>query len=257
MLEHPLGDQRRTSRCGTRARATAMYCDWPPSRCGGTTMRRAMMLVARGAELLAHDVQRRVDAGGGAGARDDLAVLDEEHVGVDVGPRVPLGEPVGVHPVGGRAAAVEDAGLAERERAAADAEHPGAACLGSRMTSRYALVDAARRSSGRARRSGRRRRRRRGPRATIDVEPELRARPGRGRRRRRGSRRSGPPLSRAVDAEHLADHAELERRHAAGGRCRRSSASMAILRWQECVDRWLLCHCRQDVASSRFCHDQS
>ena len=60
----------------------SMYWDCPPSRWGGTTMRRAITLVAGGTVLFAHDVQHRIDVRRGACARDDPAVFDEEHVRV-------------------------------------------------------------------------------------------------------------------------------------------------------------------------------
>jgi hypothetical protein len=73
-------------------------------------------------ELAPHEVQAGVDARGGAGARDDVTRVDEEHVRVDVRLRVCRGELVRVHPVRGARAAVEEPGRAEDERAAADRE---------------------------------------------------------------------------------------------------------------------------------------
>ncbi len=67
---------------------------------------------------------------GRAGTRDHAPVFDKQHVWVDVGVRVPGGESIGVHPVSGRPAAVEDAGLSEHERAAANPENPRTARLG-------------------------------------------------------------------------------------------------------------------------------
>ena len=63
----------------------------------------------------------------GAGAGDHRVVVDVEDVRIYLGPGIAAGQLGSVPPVGGAAAAVEQAGLAEDEGAAADAEHPGAA----------------------------------------------------------------------------------------------------------------------------------
>ena len=60
----------------------------------------------------------------------DVALVDVEHVGLDVDARVARGEVGGVAPVGRGAAAVEDAGGGERERAGADRGHARAALVG-------------------------------------------------------------------------------------------------------------------------------
>ena len=137
-----------------------MYCDWPPSRCGGTTMRRAIMFAGARAELRAHDVQRRVDAGRGARAGDDLGVLHEEHVGVDRRPAgYSLGQLLGVHPVGRAAPPVEDAGLRRArtrpEQTLRAPRHRGSAA--SRMHLEVRARRPGRRSVRRHARSGRRR----------------------------------------------------------------------------------------------------
>ena len=93
-----------------------------------------------GAELLPQQVQARVEPRGGAGARDDAAVLHVEHVGVDVDLRVHLRHRVGVHPVRRRLAAVEHAGRGEDEGPAADAQHPRVARDGVADDVEHALV---------------------------------------------------------------------------------------------------------------------
>ena len=65
--------------------------------------------------------------GGGAGAGDDAVVVDVEDGGVDAGGGELPGQLVGVHPVRGALPPVEQPRLPEGERAAADAQHPGAA----------------------------------------------------------------------------------------------------------------------------------
>jgi len=64
-------------------------------------------------------VQAGVDAGGGPGAGDDVALVDEEHVRVEGGGGEALGELVDMSPVRGAAAAVQQSGRAEHEGAAA------------------------------------------------------------------------------------------------------------------------------------------
>ena len=80
-----------------------------------------------GAEVLAHHVQRRIEARSGPGTGHDRAVLDVEHVAVDGG----LGEPgrqLGdVAPVRRGPTTVEQAGLADHERGRAVAEDEPAA----------------------------------------------------------------------------------------------------------------------------------
>ena len=103
------------------------YWAWPPSRWGGTTMRRATAARERGAVVAAEDVQAEVEARGDAGRGQHVALVDVEHVGLDAHARVAGGEVGGVAPVGGRAAAVEHAGGGQRERAGADRDHARAA----------------------------------------------------------------------------------------------------------------------------------
>jgi hypothetical protein len=64
-------------------------------------------------------VQRGIDATGGPGPGEDLAVEDVEDVGVHPGLRKRFGEIVGVPPVGGALTAVEKAGVTEQPCAGA------------------------------------------------------------------------------------------------------------------------------------------
>ena len=84
----------------------------------------------RGAVVAAQDVQAEIEARGDARARQDLALVDVEHAGLDAHGAVAGGEVGRVAPVGGRAAAVEDAGGGEREGAGADRDHARAALVG-------------------------------------------------------------------------------------------------------------------------------
>ena len=79
------------------------------------------------AELAADEVQAGVDAGGRPGAGDDVAVVDEQHVRVEVRQRVLLAEELRVAPVGRAVAAVQQPGLAEHEGARADRQQDRAA----------------------------------------------------------------------------------------------------------------------------------
>ncbi len=117
-----------------------MNCACPPSRCGGHDHATRDPVRHLGAELLAQQVQARVEARGGAGARDDAAVLHVEHVGIDVDLRVHLRHRVGVHPVRRRLATVEHARRREDERPAADAQHPRVAGDGVADDVEHALV---------------------------------------------------------------------------------------------------------------------
>ena len=86
VLQHPLGHERE------RVAAALGHRGVDVLRLPAVALRRHDHAAGDdvgggGAELLAHDVQGGVDAGGGAGARDDVPVLDEQHVGVDVGAR--------------------------------------------------------------------------------------------------------------------------------------------------------------------------
>jgi hypothetical protein len=82
-----------------------------------------------GAVVLAHDVQAQVDAGGGAGAGGDVAMVDEEHVRVDPDARELLGQGGGEAPVGGGGSAVQQAGLGEHEGAGAQPEDAGSPAM--------------------------------------------------------------------------------------------------------------------------------
>ena len=79
-----------------------------------------MPLATRAALLLPDQVEAGVDAGRGARAGDHWVVVHVEHIRVDLGGREPASQIGRVPPVGGAPAAVEQPGLAEDERPAAD-----------------------------------------------------------------------------------------------------------------------------------------
>ncbi|GGV97416.1 hypothetical protein GCM10010230_17740 [Streptomyces narbonensis] len=78
------------------------------------------------AVVAAHDVQAQVDAGGHARRGEDVAVVDEEHVGVDPHAGEEPLEVRGGGPVGGGRAPVEEPGGGEHVPAGADGDEPGA-----------------------------------------------------------------------------------------------------------------------------------
>ena len=163
------------------------------------------------AELAAHQVQARVDAGRGAGAGDEVAVVDEQHVRVHLGQWEACGELGGVPPVGGAPAPVEQPGRPEDERARAHAEQDGAGRVrrpqGLEQGWRVGLLLAGGGHHHEVR-------------AHQPVEPErrhhLHAHPG--GERLPGHRPAHPELERghalfgAIDPEDLAGDAELEQR---------------------------------------------
>ena len=80
-----------------------------------TTSQRAIARAHLGAEVVLDQGQRQVDPGGDTGRGPHVAVADEDRVGVDGHRRVPRGQLGAPGPVGGRAAAVEQAGPARRK----------------------------------------------------------------------------------------------------------------------------------------------
>ncbi len=121
------------------------------------------------AEVLLGECQREIHSRRDAGRGVDVAVADEDGVGIDVDVRIALGQPGAARPMSCRPAPVEQARLGEQEGPGADGRRPA-----------------------RLRRDpGRRRRRDRAP------------RPSRGRRcrrERRTCRRPGPTWSRRASA---------------------------------------------------------
>ena len=69
-----------------------------------------------GAVLPPHEVELGVDAGSGARAGQHVPVENVEHVSIDLRVRKGLLEDVGVAPVGGAFAPVQQAGVTENER---------------------------------------------------------------------------------------------------------------------------------------------
>lgn len=63
-------------------------CAWPPVRCGGTTRRRATASATDEPLVETHQVQAQLHRGGLAGRGEHAAVVQVEHVRIDLNPRV-------------------------------------------------------------------------------------------------------------------------------------------------------------------------
>ncbi len=79
---------------------------------------------------LAQHMQAAVEAGGGAGRGQHVAVVDIEHIGIEPHARKAAREVVRPCPVGRRRPVVEHAGGSQHERAEAQPDQLGAACMG-------------------------------------------------------------------------------------------------------------------------------
>ena len=127
--------QSCTSRSGSRsadcAASGALNCDWPPGRLTNTTSQRATSSAGLGGR---GPPRRRASArsmpGGHAGGGPDVAVAHEDAVRVDLQRGVALGQALGRRPVSGHAAAVEQPGRGQQERAGAHRGHPAGASGG-------------------------------------------------------------------------------------------------------------------------------
>ena len=165
---------RRSKRSSPCCRASvALNCAWPPGRLRKTTSWRATAKRELAAEILLDQRQRQVDAGGDAGRGPDIAVLDEDRIGLQLHLGKALGELGAAAPMRHRAPSVEQAGGRQQERAAA---HRGDAPRGLR-----ARLDPADQRASR-RRDGRPSRRRRSACPRRRAAPAAAASRGRGRR---------------------------------------------------------------------------
>ena len=194
-----------------------------------------------GAVVAADDVQAQVDAGGGAGRGEHVAVVDEEHVGVDGRPR---GSGAGsrsacVQCVVARPA-VEQPGRGQHVGAGADGHDPragphaartavdrsGSAVAGRRVRPNGGTTSVSA-ASERLRRAGRGRRSRRPVADRRAVEGAGRRPRRAARRRRRAARRSGTGCSARTDTP-------------AGGRGRRPGDAEAP--WPDPCTCWRVGH---------------
>jgi len=74
-----------------------------------------------GAEIVLHQSEREIDAGRDAGRRPDLAVADEDAIGIERHVRIPTPSMVRAVPVRRSAAAVEPSGFRQKKGSRADA----------------------------------------------------------------------------------------------------------------------------------------
>ena len=162
--------------------------------------------------VLPHHVQAEVDPGCGARRRQHPSLVDVQDGAIDVDRREALGQHVREHPVGRRPPAVEQAGVREYEGARAQRRdaRPSAmgAAEGAEQRLGRRLVDVAPRGHdhGVGAAQGRE------VVQPVDGEPGART-----QRRRLGCAHREPvgrhAVRRAVDAEDLARHRQLEHRH--------------------------------------------
>jgi hypothetical protein len=102
-----------------------------------------------GAVILGHEVEAQVDPGRRPGRGHHAILRHVEHVGVDLHAREPPAQAVGVNPVRGRPAIVEQAGEREDECAGAKRNHPRPAVVrlpeltAERVGGRHVRVDPA------------------------------------------------------------------------------------------------------------------
>ena len=96
----------------------------------------------RGTVVALHHVQAQVEAGRRARRRQHLALVDVEHVGVEVHGREAGAEQIGSDPVCRRALSVEQPGGRQRERAGAVRRDPGAAGMGRRQRGQHVIAGA-------------------------------------------------------------------------------------------------------------------
>ena len=169
---------------------------------------------------------------------EHVALVDVEHVRLDGDAREVAGEPLRVAPVRRRAAAVEQPGGGEHERARADRGDPGAAVGRRAQRVEHGRAAAARRASPMP--------------GTITVSARASASSPCGattskpvsRRHRAGRRRAQRPrVALRLAPEHLGRDGEVEGDDLAADQDRRRGA------WQESIERWRSCHWRATRAT--------
>jgi hypothetical protein len=91
----------------------SMYCAWPPSRWGGNHQLPGKHGGDLAAIVLADDMETQINAGDTARTGKDVALVKEEHTGVDRQPRVAASKFVAVRPVSNCTSSVEQSRLGE------------------------------------------------------------------------------------------------------------------------------------------------
>ena len=77
--------------------------------------------------VAAHDMEAEVQSRGAAGRCENRALVDIEHVRIDLYPRIAPRQHLGIAPVRGRAPAVQHPGCGQQENPGADRGQPAAA----------------------------------------------------------------------------------------------------------------------------------
>jgi hypothetical protein len=166
------------------------------------------------AVILAHQVQAQVDPRGRAGRGEDVVAVHIEHVRRHLHARKPARQERCVAPVGGGAAAVQQAGGGEHEGARADGHQPCSARVGAAQRLRHPPRRVAM-NIGRARDDDRVR--------SLElleavIYRQAEAAHGGQQSRSLGAHREGVPMVRLElrprQREHLGRHPKLERRDA-------------------------------------------
>ena len=100
-----------------------MYWACPPSRSGWNHQLTGQVRGHFAPVVLADDMEAEVDAGRTTGSREDVALIDKEHAGVDRDVRIATGQFVTVGPVGGGPSPIEQSRLRQDKGAAAERDH--------------------------------------------------------------------------------------------------------------------------------------
>lgn len=208
VLDHPLQQRRERVRVARQRRVDVLRLS-PVAVRGHHHAPRDRRRGGR-TELAAHQVEAGVDPRGGACTRQDAVVVDVQHRRVDPRLREPACQRLRVHPVRRAGSAVEQPRLAQCEHAAADAQDPRAARVRGAQRLEHGFRHGLRvHPVGRDDDEVRVERR---AEVVLDVQPERAAL----RRERAGLLGAHPEVEhraagvRAVDAEDLAGHPELE-----------------------------------------------
>ena len=234
------------------------YCAWPPSRCGGTTIRRAMAVAAAAPSSRRTRCRHASMPAAVPALVITAVVVDVEDRRGRPGPPGTAGQLVGVHPVRGAPAAVEQPGLAEREGAAADAQHPA-----PRVRARRAARRARPRAPGRCRRTPGTMTRSTSrvasrPCSTTIEKPAAVGDRARARCRRRVKSNAGPPVSRRSMPKTSHATPELEGRDVRQDDDGDGSEHAASIRtrWRNVNGQRQFCHSwRAYRRAQTFCHD--
>ena len=101
----------------------------PAAAVGGHDQSPRDPVAGGGTEVTAHEVDAEIEGRRLAGRGEHVALVDVEHVGAHVDLRIAAGQLVGMHPVRGRDASVEEPGRRQHERTGAQRRDPHTALV--------------------------------------------------------------------------------------------------------------------------------